>query len=200
MNAVSIASGLILIATAVGYFAIVPESITIHVGDDGSRVNEIGRYGYTRCRLAILCRGTNDGILREPSIFYWPDGRMLCICHSDQVDSISHFRHERPDPNQYGQIYDDVDVDSFTVERPRYPFLSRIAILGVVGYLLKRFPLVSLSLYAVLILCLMVWILRLSTLNETVPGLPMLVTVGWLTAPVFGHSITFRQRVAQTRL
>lgn len=190
--AVSIASGVMLMATVVGYFAIVPESITIHVGDDECRVNEIGRYGYVRCHLSVIC-GDLGGDWRVPSIFFLPNGRMLSICHGDQIDSISHFRHERPDPNQYGTYHDDVDVDSFTLERPRYPFLSRIAIFGITGYLLKRFPRVFLSLYAILILCLMVWILRLSTVSETVALLPMLVAVGWLTSPIFGHTVTFRR-------
>lgn len=202
MNAVSIISGLMLIATVVSYFAIIPVSVTVHVGDDGDRVHEIGRYGYIKTRFSIKNRRDAGDEPLQPSTFWiWPDDYHLMIWHNGKIDSMEYFRIERPvPPNRRGEWYDHKEVDSFTVDRPSPgPFFRGIAILGGTGYLLKRFPRTSIALYAILILFVILMVVCYSTLAETFAIQPMLVAVGWLTAPILGRSMTHHRTFSPGR-
>ncbi|MDB4370975.1 hypothetical protein N9Z44_02625 [Mariniblastus sp.] len=191
MNAVSIISALIVMATIISYFAVTPASTTIHVGDDGDRVNEIGRYGYVKSIFSLRHNEDTDGKPLRPSAFsIGPDGYHLLIWRNDKIDSMTHFRHERSVPNTYGDWHDVNEVDSFTVDRPSpIPFFVGIAVLGVAGYVLKRFRRTIIVLYALAVLFVTLMIVGISTLAETFAIIPMLIGIGWLAAPILGRSL-----------
>ena len=126
MNAVSIISALIVIATVISDFTFIPASTTVHVGDDGSRVNEIGRYGYGKSIFSLRHNKDANGIPLQPSAFLiGPDGYHLLIWHNDKIDSMTHFRHEQPVPNTYGEWHDiKKSIRLLSIDLPQFPFSS----------------------------------------------------------------------------
>lgn len=190
-NSVSIISGLILMVTVVSYFVIIPASVTLHVGDDCDRVNEIGRYGYIKTRFSLR----NSGGITSSAFRIGPDNYYILISHNDRIVEMTHFRHERPAQGGYGERHDEKEVESFTVKRPSpSPFFIGIAILGVTGYLLIRSRYTSIVLYSILILFVIVMVFCYSDLADTFAVQPMLVAVGWLAAPILGHSIAHNRK------
>ncbi|MEQ1904530.1 MAG: hypothetical protein ABL888_10120 [Pirellulaceae bacterium] len=196
MNAVTIISGSIVIAAAVSIFAILPRTVTINVGDAGSRVDEIGRYGYGKSIFSLAPKRDADGNRLEPSAFLiGPDGYHLLIWHNDKINSMTHFRHEQTVPNTYGEWHDIKSVNSFTLDRPSpFPFFVGIAILCIAGYFLQRFRRTSIALYTVLTMFVLLMIAGFSTLAGTFAILPMLVGLGWLAAPILGRSLRNNQQ------
>ena len=152
MNTVTKISGLVVIATIIGFFFLMPSSTTLRVGDNGERVHEIGRYGYGKSIFSLRAPRDVDGEPLRPSAFLiGPDGYHLLIWHNDKIDSMTHFRYEQPIPNTYGDWHDIKNVDSFTVARPSpTPFLTGIAILCSAGFLLHRYRRTLIALYFLL--------------------------------------------------
>lgn len=188
MNVISGISSLILIASVISYFAMLPASVTVHVGDDTKRVDEIERYGYKKSRFNVM---REDRSLRPSAFMVGPDACHLMIWHNDKIVSMTYFR-----PTERRNAWLDVqEMDSFTVHRPSpSPFFFGMAILGVAGFLLKASRQTAVAWFSVLILFVALMLIRSWARTEGFAIQPMLVAVGWLTAPIFGRSMMHRRQ------
>lgn len=191
MNVTSGISSLMLIASVISYFALLPASVTVHVGDDTNRVDEIKQYGFIQSKFSVI---HEDRSIHPSSFRIGPDAYHLMIWHNDKIVSMTYFRYEGR-PNTYGKWLDVQEMDSFTVHRPSpSPFFYGMAILGVAGFLLKGSRQAAVAWYSVLILFVALMLIRSWTLVEGFAIQPMLVAVGWLTAPIVGRSMTHRRQ------
>ncbi|QDU11869.1 hypothetical protein [Gimesia aquarii] len=198
MKTVSIISGSVVIAAAISINTIIPASVTLNVGDDGSCVNKVGSYGYGKSMFSLRPKKDAKGDFLKPSAFWIGPGEYhLLIWHNDRINSMTHFRHEQLAPFTYGEWHDIKQVDTFTVSRPSTMlFFVVTPILAIGGYFLSRFRRTSIALFVLLIFFVFFIVLGFSLIAETIATLPLLAGIGWIAAPIFGSSLALKRNAS----
>ena len=169
---------------------VIPTSVTLNVGDDGNRVHEVGRYGYGKSIFSLAPSKDDDGVHLYPSAFSLGEGWHLLVMHNHRINSMTHFRHEQPVPNTYGEWHEIDDVSSYTVTRPSLlPYFIGLLVLAFTSYVLAGFLRTSRVLFGILVVLLGLFIIGSSLLAETFALLPFLFVAGWLTASLLGNCL-----------
>lgn len=197
MNAFSKTCVAIVVAATASIFVLLPPSVTLNVGDPGSRVNQIARYGYGKSIFSLRHMKDAAGVRLEPSAFsIGPNGYHLLIWHNDRIDSMRHFRYEQPVPNTYGDWHDNKLVESFTVPRPSViPYFAGLVIIGLAGFSLARFRRTSIVLFILLLVFVALMVLATSVVAETLAVTPILFATGWVFAALAGRSISGQRTI-----
>ena len=192
MNAFSKTCAAIVIATTVSIFAVFPRSITLNVGDPGSKVAQIARYGYGKSFFSLRRVVDAEGVRLEPSAYaIGPNGYHLLIWHNHRIDSMRHFRYEQPVPNTYGEWHDSKLVESFTVLRPStIPYFLGLVMIGAAGFFLARFRRVSVVLFILLLVFVTLTVMAVSVVSQKFATMPLLFATGWVFAALAGRSIS----------
>ena len=182
----------IVVAATVSIFVLLPSSVTLSVGDPGSRVYQISQYGYGKSIFNLRRMEDTDGVRLEPSAFaIGPDGYHLLIWHNDRIDSMRYFRYEQPVPNTYRDWHDSKLVETFTVPRPStIPYFVGMVILGIAGFTLARFRRISIALFIVLLIFVALMVFATSVLANTIAIMPALFATGWVFAALAGRSMS----------
>ena len=180
----------LFVAVTLAILFAIPANVTLNVGDDGTRVREVGMYGYGKSIFSLAPSRDDDGERLSPSAFSIGGGWHLLVMHNDRIHSMTHFRHEQPVPNTYGEWHEVNDVSSFSVARPSLlPFFLGLAVLAIVSYVLAGFRRTSRVLFVILTLLLGLFVVGSSLLAETFALLPCLFAVGWIIAALLGNRL-----------
>ena len=183
MNTFSKTCVAILVVATVSVFVLLPPSVTLSVGDPGSKVNQIARYGYGKSVFNLGEKTDAAGVRLDPTAFsIGPNGYHLLIWHNGRIDSMRHFRYEQPVPNTYGDWHDSKLVESFTVPRPSVVlYFVGLMMSGLAGFSLARFRRTFILLLIFLVL---------TVLAVSVAILPVVFAIGWVCAALIGRSVS----------
>lgn len=178
----------VMVAITLAIVLAIPASVTLNIGDNGTRVHEVGRYGYGKSIFSLAPSKDENGARLRPSAFSIGGGWHLLVMHDHRINSMTHFRYEQPVPNTYGEWHEVNDVASFTVARPSLlPYFIGLVMLAFLSYILARFHRTSRVLFVILTLLLVLFVLGSSALAETFALLPCLFAAGWIVAALFGN-------------
>jgi hypothetical protein len=198
MRATSIVTGVVMLATTAFLCIVVPANRVIAVGDDASALRAFKFYGYPTTMFSVVPCGVNGRWL-TPAFFRLGGEWHLRVWHDDRIQSITHFLCV-PHEHQYSDFIQNRDMKSFTIPSSSLsPYCVGLAVLLGMGWAAHGSKQARRVGLAILLLLVVLGNLAVARFAESVAMFPVLISIGWVAAFLFGTSVFQPARVKTPR-